>query len=354
MRLVFWGTPLFAVPALRLLAASQHDVAAVVTNPDRPRGRGRQLASTAVKEAAVEMGLPVLQPESLAAPELADRLRALVPDLLCVVAFSILPAELLAVPRLGAINLHPSLLPKYRGAAPIVWALVRGETRTGLTTFLLNPAVDAGDILLQQPVEIDPDETAGELETRLAELGARLVLDTVDGLAAGTITPRPQPRGQATRAPRLCKEDARIDWTRPAAAVRNLVRGMNPVPGAFTTWRGTLLKVHRAAIMAPTVPPAPSAMSAAGGAERQPAGAGGTAVAPVPADLGSPGMAAAELPPAPGTVVRASPATGLVVATGCGCLRLTHVQPAGRSAMTDSEFLRGHAVRVGERLGDDG
>ena len=191
MKLLFMGTPEFAVPSLRLLAASRHEVAAVVTNPDRPRGRGRRTSPAAVKATAAELGLPCLQPESLAEPGLPETLSACGCDLFVVVAFPILPDELLTVPPMGAVNLHPSLLPAYRGAAPIPWTLFNGEGETGVTTILLDSRVDAGDILLQKRVAVADDETAGELEGRLAELGGKLVVATVDGLESGEVNPPP-------------------------------------------------------------------------------------------------------------------------------------------------------------------
>ena len=193
-----------------------------------------------MKQAAVALGLPVLQPESPREPQLAAQLRALEPDLFVVVAFSVLPVELLAIPARGSLNLHPSLLPAYRGAAPIIWAVVNGETETGLTTFLLDGRIDAGSILLQRPVAVGPDETAGELELRLRTMGADLVLETVDRLERG-IDPRPQDEAAVTRARKLGREDGRLDWALSAERLRNQVRGMNPVPGAFTEWSGVVL-----------------------------------------------------------------------------------------------------------------
>jgi methionyl-tRNA formyltransferase len=301
------GTPDFAVPTLTQLAESRHEVLAVVTNPDRRKGRGRKLAAPPVKEKALELGLPVLQPASTKEPQLQEALAALAPDLFVVVAFSILPRRLLAVPRLGSVNLHPSLLPAYRGAAPIVWAVVNGETETGISTFLLNPRVDAGDILLQRRVSIGADETAGELEARLCPIGARMVVATLDGLEDGTLTPQPQSQQGVTRAPKLEKEDGRIDWQQPAPAIRNLVRGLNPFPGAFTTWQGQPLKIHRAQL--------------------------------------------ANEQGAPGTVLRADPRSGLVVACGAGALLLEQVQPAGKAPMLGTAFLLGNPVAVGAQLG---
>ncbi len=301
------GTPEFAVPTLTQLAKSRHEILAVVTNPDRHKGRGRKLAAPPVKEQALELGLSVLQPASTKDPQLRQALMALAPDLFVVVAFSILPRRLLEIPRFGAVNLHPSLLPAYRGAAPIVWAVVNGETETGISTFLLNPRVDAGDILLQRRVSIGADETAGQLEARLCPIGAEMVVETLDGLEDDALTPQPQNQQGATRAPKLEKEDGRIDWQRTAPAIRNLVRGLNPFPGAFTTWQDQPLKIHRAQL------------------------ADGRGV--------------------PGSVLEADPRTGLVVACGEGALLVEQVQPAGKAPMLSTAFLLGHPVAVGAQLG---
>ncbi len=307
MRLVFMGTPDFAVPSLRRLAESGHTLAGVVTRPDRPRGRGQRLAPPPVKVAAQGLGVPVLQPASLRDANFLARLRGLEADLFAVVAFAILPKAVLQIPKLGSVNVHPSLLPKYRGAAPINWAIIRGEEETGVTVFRLSLRVDAGDMLLQRRVPIGPDETAGELYERLKVLGADLLLEAVDVLAKGEVRPVPQPKEGVTRAPRLEKKDGRINWTAEAGAIRNLIRGTNPFPGAFTQWKGKDLKVHRAVVVE---------------------GSG-----------------------APGEVVRSDGKEGLVVAAGGGALALLEVQPAGRGRMSGAELVRGYRVGVGERLG---
>ena len=306
MKLVFLGTPAFAVPTLQQVAASC-DVAAVVTNPDRPSGRGQKLVAPAVKQAAAELDIPCLQPESPHAADLPSTLAELGCDLFVVVAFSILPPTLLAIPRLGSVNLHPSLLPAYRGAAPIVWALFNGETETGVTTFLLNRRVDAGDILLQRRVPIDPDETAGELEARLAELGAHLVVSTISGLERGDLQPCRQGAERLSRAPKLTKEDGRLEWNWPSERLRNRIRGANPMPGAFCDWRGAVLKIHRARVY--------------DGLLR---GSAGT--------------------------VLAADGDGLVVATGDGALVLDEVQPAGKGRMPGPALARGYDVAVGHPL----
>ena len=301
------GTPRFAVPSLKALAQSRHQIIAVVTNPDRPQGRGRQLASPPVKEQALKLGLEVLQPAAVNGPELAATLAARTPDLFVVVAFSVLPRHLLAIPRLGSINLHPSLLPAYRGAAPIIWAVANGEQETGITTFQLSPRIDAGHILLQRRFAIGHEETAGELEARLCVEGAKMVVETVDGLEEGRLTGQPQGMDGVSRAPKLTKKDGQIDWNQPAEQVRNLVRSMNPIPGAYTHWQGKTLKVHRT----------------------QHAASDG----------------------APGTVLCADGHRGLTVACGEGALQLTQVQPAGKAVMEGTAFVRGYPIAAGMRLG---
>lgn len=302
------GTPDFAVPTLDRLADSSHTVLAVVTNPDRPKGRGRKLAASPVKERAQALNLPIIQPESVSDAQLQTELTALAPDLFVVVAFSILPNTLLAVPRIGSVNLHPSLLPAYRGAAPIVWAVANGEQETGISTFLLNPRVDAGDLLMQRRVAIAPDETAGQLEARLCPLGADMVLETVDGLENGSLTRLPQDRRGVTRAPKLSKENGRIDWSQSAVFINNRIRGFNPFPGAFTTLGGQPLKVHRA---------------------RPIEGTG-----------------------AAGQIIQADARSGLHVACGQGALSLESVQPSGKAPMETSAFLLGNPIAAGACLGD--
>jgi methionyl-tRNA formyltransferase len=310
MKLVFMGTPQFAVPSLRALAGSRHEIAAVVTNPDRPAGRGRKVTAPPIKPVSEELELELVQPPSLRDPEFIDQLSQLGADLFVVVAFSILPRSLLRLPMVGSVNLHPSLLPAYRGAAPIVWALFNGDTETGVTSFLLTPRVDAGDVLIQERVAIQEDETAGELEVRLRELGARVLVNSIDGLEDGTVKPVPQSAQGLSQARKLTKEDGRIDWKQPSAQIHNLIRGANPTPGAFCDWQGgQTLKIHRS--------------------------------------KSRPGPCVS----APGTVVAADEGSGLQVATGDGALELTQVQPAGKPSMDAAAFLRGHQVTVGMRLG---
>lgn len=309
-RVLFLGSPAFALPSLRALRAVV-PIVGVVTQPDRPAGRGRRLEPTPVAAYARQAGLPLFQPLRLRAPETLAALRATRPDLIVTVAYGrIVPPELLALPPLGAVNAHPSLLPRYRGASPIQHAIKHGERETGVTIHYQTEALDAGDIILQERVPIAPDDTAATLEARLAEVAARLLVKAVRLIAEGRAPRTPQDESQATYVGRLTKADGRIDWTQPAAAIANLVRAMDPWPSAYTWREGRLLKVWRAE--------------------------------PLPA------------PPAarmePGTVL-AVDGEGILVATGDGLLRVREVQPEGGRRMGAAEYARGHPVRVGERWG---
>lgn len=311
MRLVFMGTPAFAVPSLRRLHADGHEIRLVLTQPDRPAGRGRRLRPPPVKEAAAALGLPVLQPEKVRGAAIADRLRALAPDAMVIVAFGqLLPREILEIAPHGCLNVHASLLPAYRGAAPIAWALIRGEEETGITIMRLDEGMDSGPILLSRREAIRPEDTAGTLGDRLAALGADALSEALAGLAAGTIEPRPQDHSRATFAPKLTQAHCRIVWDRPAVAIHNQVRGLSPEPGAFTTWEGRILKVLATA----------------------PLGDGGG---------GAP----------PGTILSVGPET-LVIATGQGPLHLVTVLPENRRPMTGAEFARGARLQRGGRLGE--
>lgn len=258
MRLVFLGTPQFAVPTLEAIAAAGHEVAAVYTQPDRPKGRGHALAAPPVKEAALRLGLQVRQPERVRRPEVVDELRAVNADAMVVVGYGqIIPQSIIDLPRLGIINMHASLLPKYRGAGPVQWAIANGETVTGVTTMQINAGLDTGDMLLKVETPIDPEETALELGPRLATLGADLLTKTLDGLKSGNIVPQPQNDAEATYAPILKREDGLIDWTQPASVIHNRARGFLPWPGAWTTLRGQRFNVWRCRIAnfpASTVP----------------------------------------------------------------------------------------------------
>ncbi len=307
LRVAFAGTGTFAVPSLQALAETGQLVL-VITQPDRPAGRGLKPTPPPVKEAARRLGLPLIQPRSINSPEVLEQLRELELDLLVVAAYGqLLKRDVLNLPKLGCVNVHASLLPNYRGAAPVAWAILNGERVTGVTTFLMDEGMDTGPILLQREVEIGPDETRGELEARLAQVGAELIEETVAGLASGMIDPKPQPK-EGTLAPRLKKEQGRIDWGWPAERVHNWVRGMHPWPGAFTTFRGRHLKLHRSRLVASPCQTLP-----------------------------------------PGTILPDQGA--LQVACGQGAVELVEVQPEGKRRMSGRDFLNGYRPRPGERLG---
>ena len=245
MRIVFCGTPAFAVPTLKaILADPSHTVVAVITQPDRPRGRGQEVSFSPVKEAALAARIAVRQPAKIRAPEAKDLLQTFEPECFVIIAYGqIIPAGLLPISRCGWINLHASLLPKYRGAAPINWAMANGETKTGLTTMRIDVGMDTGDMLLQEEIDIHAGERAPELAARMAEAGAALMMETLRGLPDGLVTAKKQNDELATYAPLLKKEDGRIDWKRRAKEIHNRMRGFYPWPGAFTTFRGKICKL---------------------------------------------------------------------------------------------------------------
>lgn len=319
MHIVFCGTPQFAVPTLNhLLQQPDFEIVAVITQPDRPRGRGQEVSSSAVKEAALAAKLPIHQPEKIRSPEAEQLLRKLSPDAIVIIAYGqIIPARLLDIPKLGWINLHASLLPEYRGAAPINWAIANGETKTGLTTMRIDAGMDTGEMLLQREIEIGPAETAPELAARMAEMGAPLMAETLRGLAAGTIVPRPQDHAEATHAPMLKKEDGRIDWSRPASEIFNRMRGFAPWPGACTAFRGQTCHVWGQ--------PVSNKMA------NNLAGSGDAA--------------------APGTL-RAGKKDLLVACGGATVLRVHSVKLEGRKEISAAEFENGARVKTGERFGD--
>jgi methionyl-tRNA formyltransferase len=331
LRIIFCGTPAFALPTLRqLLAQPDFTIAGVVTQPDRPRGRGKEVSSSPVKEAAVGAGISVYQPQKIRAEESYEYFRAAAPDVVVIIAYGqIIPARLIAIPRLGWINLHGSILPKFRGAAPIHWAIASGETRTGLTTMRIDAGLDTGPTLLKHETEIAPHETAPQLYARLAEAGAPLMLQTLRGLASGKITPTPQDNSQATLAPPLKKEDGKIDWQLPAQRIYNRIRGFQPWPGAFTTFRG-----KQCAIWGEPAPAQSFVVAAPIGAGLRPAPTTATQ-----ADRETPGSISIN--------------AGEVEAT-CGeesALRLEFVQLEGRKRITAREFANGARLVPGERLG---
>ncbi|HTT62228.1 MAG TPA: methionyl-tRNA formyltransferase [Bryobacteraceae bacterium] len=255
MRCVFLGTPAFAVPTLEALVAAGHEVLCAVTQPDRPSGRGQQVTASPVKEAAVRLGLPVYQPERVRRPEAAGQLAALAPDVMVVVGYGqIIPQAVIDIPPHGIINVHASLLPKYRGAGPVQWAIANGETRTGVTTMRIDAGLDTGDMLLRSETGIGPDENAVELGARLAAMGAALLIETLERIAS--IVPQPQDPAQASYAPLLKREDGLIDWAQPAQVIHNRVRGFQPWPGAYTRFRGQQLHIWKSHV-APGEPGVP-------------------------------------------------------------------------------------------------
>jgi len=310
MKVVFLGTPELAVPSLAAIS-EHHDVTLVVTQPDRPRGRGRKVGVSAVKTRALELGLDCWQPENLTGTEPLEKLRSTGADILAIVAYGLkIPDSLLETAPHGAVNLHFSLLPAYRGAGPLNWAIMRGEEATGVTTFRLTSRMDAGPVYLQKRVAITPGETAGELGARLADVGAGLFVRSLNGIEDGSLEAEPQDESLATAAPKLQKSDGRIDWSRPAKEIISLIHGVNPWPGAYTTVAGEILKVWRADF--------------AGGTTQDGA--------------------------APGTVVVASPRLGLVVASGDGLVLLPEVQARGKRRMRGRDYLAGHKLEEGSRL----
>jgi methionyl-tRNA formyltransferase len=318
LNLVFCGTPSFAVPTLEKLVGAGHSVPLVVTQPDRPRGRGMEVAVSPVKDAAIHLGIAVVQPATIKnTAEFRDQLTAIAPDAIIVVGYGrIIPQWMIDLPRLGNLNLHASLLPKYRGAAPIQWAIANGESVTGVTTMHIDAGLDTGDILMQRKIPIGADDTAETLGPKLASIGADLMIETLRGLDSGQLRPTPQDHSQATFAPILKKEDGRIDFARSAKDLFNRLRGFQPWPGAFTTFRGKTLQVHRA----------------------------------------HPVQRVVQLPPG----ILAVEGPRLLV--GCGkdkdrdkrtdtALELIEIQREGKRRMTAQEFINGYRPQSGDHLG---
>lgn len=248
LRIVFFGTPDFAVASLKALVDAGANIVAVVTAPDKPAGRGMQLQASAVKQYALSQNLPVLQPEKLKAPEFVNALKELNADLHIVVAFRMLPEVVWDMPPMGTINVHGSLLPQYRGAAPINWAIINGETETGVTTFKLKHEIDTGNVLMQKKLPILPEDNIGTVYEKLMQLGGELLVETVKGFAEGTLTETPQPdaaTAQLKHAPKLFKEHMRIDWNKPVVDIHNLIRGLSPYPAAFTMLQNKVLKIYQ-------------------------------------------------------------------------------------------------------------
>jgi methionyl-tRNA formyltransferase len=315
IRLIFLGTGDFAVPAFEHLVENGHELAALVTQPDRPQGRKQEIIPAAIKRSAESRGIPVFQPEDVNAPESLEQIRDLRPDLLVTAAYGqILSADLLSIPRLGGINLHGSVLPSYRGASPVARAIQNGDATTGVTVIRMTPRIDAGGIVAIARTDIGPDETAGELEERLARLGAPLVAQSVEALAAGPVPILPQDKTLVTRAPKLRKEDGSIDWSRPANAVHDHVRAMQPWPIASTTWHHqadasrepTRIIVHKTQVVE--------------GRRR------------------------------PGEVIEAA-GDRLVIAAGEGAVRLVVIQLPGKKPASAADVLRGYRIQPGDLMG---
>lgn len=311
MRIVFMGTPAIAVPSLRALLESPWEVAAVFSQPDRPRGRGRIVQACAVKEAADGAGVPTVTPERLRDPEAVETLRHLRPDAIVVNAYAQkVPPEVLSLPPLGCINVHPSLLPRYRGGAPIRWTLFNGEPRTGVTTIFMAEGWDDGDMILQEAIPVGGNETYGELSARLADLGADLLRSTLELLEQGRAPRVPQNHDEATWAPILKREDETLDFSQPSTSLHNRARGLSPVPGARTTWGHRIVKVLRTAV--------------------------------------SPDAAAG----APGEIICVPGKKGLFVGTGRGILEITELQLEGKKPMSGWDFVNGYRPQPGGKFGE--
>ena len=305
MRVIFMGTPDFAVPSLEALL-TKHEVVLVVTQPDKPKGRGKKMVPTPVKACALEHGIPVLQPEKVKEPEFVEQLRSYEPDLIAVTAFGqILSEPILEMPKYGCINVHGSLLPKYRGAAPMQWSIIDGEKVTGITTMYMAKGLDSGDMLLKAEVEITDEDTFATIHDKMAVTGANLLLDTLDQLEAGTLERIPQDHDAATYAPMITKETGHIDWSKNRQDIINLIRGLNPVPAAYTIYEEEVLKIF------------------------------GAALSDAQADSAANGEIVA--------VVK----KGFVVKCGDGCLLITEVQARGGKRMMTDAYLRGHAMKEG-------
>ena len=313
MRVVFMGTPDFAVGTLKALLQSRHQVVAVVTQPDKPKGRGKAMQFTAVKEVAVRAEIPVLQPKKVREPEVVEEIRQFHPDVIVVVAFGqLIPKAILDMPQYGCVNVHASLLPKYRGAAPIQWAVIDGEEKSGVTTMQMDEGLDTGDMLLTEEVILDSQETGGSLFDKLSEVGARLLLKTLDELEAGNVHPQKQPKESTTAyAAMLTKKMGEIDWTKSAVQIERLVRGLNPWPSAYTHLGQKTLKIWRAAV-----------------------------------------HPLSEQKKEPGTVILMDK-KHFGVQTGDGMLEILELQLEGKKRMDADAFLRGYQLENGTKLGEE-
>lgn len=310
MRIVFMGTPDFAVPSLEILIKNSMDIVMVVTQPDKPRGRGHKVSYSPIKEYAVKNNIPVMQPEKIGNSESVEQLRQLQPDLFVTCAFGqFLTKDVLDIPKFGTVNVHGSLLPKYRGAAPIQWAVINGEEKTGVTTMLTVLKLDAGDILLTREIEIEDDMTAGKLHDKMSVTGAKLLLETIQGLESGSIIPKPQNEMEATYAPRIVRETGKIKWDNSARSIHNLVRGTNPWPGAYSYYQGKRMRIWN------------------------------TTVYDDEKITGS----------EPGTIIGTSKENFLVQA-GKGIISVLEVQCDNGKRMTVEQYICGHEVNSGDRF----
>ncbi len=310
-RLIFMGTPDFAVPSLQALIASRHQVTAVVTQPDKKKGRGKKIAPPPVKTAALEAGIDVLQPTAVKTGEFADTLASCRPDIIVVAAYGrILPASILDLPPLGCINVHGSLLPRHRGAAPIQWSVIKGDRRTGVTIMQMDEGMDTGDILLSAAIDMEEGDTAGSLFTKLSHLGAAALMEALEKLEKNQLAPTPQDHRQATKAPPLDKEMGRIDWNQPAENIHCLIRGLDPWPSAYSFLGGKRVKLF------------------------------------------SPQVLGKASDTAPGTVIRADQ-QGIVVSCGSAALCILELQPEGKKRMSAEAFLCGHPLAVGSLFADN-
>lgn len=323
MRIVFMGTPDFAVPCLEALLAAGHEIAGVVTQPDRPKGRGHKFTPPPVKLLALEKGLPVYQPERIKQPEFVATLKELAPEMIVVVAFGqLLSKQILTLPVSGCVNVHASLLPKYRGAAPIHWAVINGEKETGVTIMYMDEGLDTGDMIIWESIPIADGDTTGTVHDKLSALGARLLCEAVDKIAAGTAARQPQGHDGLTYASLLNKETELILWEKSAIEVKNLIRGLNPWPGAYTYFHEQVLKLWAAELWEEGIP----------------CGSGGEKGLNSPVDR-------------PGLVTAILPKSGFVVQTGAGRLLITEVQLQGSRRMAAADFIHGRGLTTGERLG---
>lgn len=315
------GTPDFSVGTLEAIAAAGHEIVGVVTQPDKQKGRGKQVQPTPVKEAAVRLGLPVFQPARVREPEFVETLRALEPEVIVVVAFGqIIPQAVLEIPKYGCINVHASLLPAYRGAAPIQWAVINGEKESGVTIMRMDTGLDTGDMLAKTVVPLEPKETAGSLFDKLSKAGAQLLTETLPELEKGSVVPEKQPEESTTEYARMIrKEDGRIDWSRKAVEIERLIRGMSPWPSAFTTLNGKTVKIWSAEVVALI---------------------GGDVFAALPGQ--DPKKHAGE--------IWAADESGIHVRTGDGILVIRELQLEGKKRMTVQDFLRGHKIEPGSRF----